>query len=105
LFPNGDLVAGGYSQTATEKMGLIHRYDAAGNKIWTSIIDSVGAYDEVRDVSVTTSGSVAFTGGSGGNTTYATIVGAITLSRAVDDPKLSDEILKAARASLVARTR
>lgn len=37
--------------------------------------------------------------------TYATIVGAITLSRAVDDPKLSDEILKAARASLVARTR
>jgi hypothetical protein len=34
--------------------------------------------------------------------TYATIVGALLLARAVDDPKLSEEILKTARASTTA---
>jgi TetR/AcrR family transcriptional regulator, transcriptional repressor for nem operon len=34
--------------------------------------------------------------------TYATIVGAVMLARAVDEPKLSEEILKAARASITA---
>jgi TetR/AcrR family transcriptional repressor of nem operon len=34
--------------------------------------------------------------------TYATIVGALLVARAVDDPELSDEILEAARASISA---
>lgn len=35
--------------------------------------------------------------------TYATIVGAVLLARAVNEPELSEEILKAAQASIVAR--
>lgn len=75
LFPNGDLVAGGYSQTATARYGVMHRINAAGTKLWTTLYDSLNAYDEIRDVSVDAAGDVLFTGSSGGNTTYATLVG------------------------------
>jgi TetR/AcrR family transcriptional regulator, transcriptional repressor for nem operon len=36
---------------------------------------------------------------------YATVIGAMMLSRAVDDPKLSEEILQAARTSVLAAAR
>jgi len=77
FFPNGDLAAGGYSQAATVISGIVNRYDANGTQLWSAEIDSAGVNDEVRDVSVSTSGDVAFTGSSGANTTYTAIVGKV----------------------------
>lgn len=80
FMPNGDVVVGGFSQTSAVSVGLVQRYDDAGSKLWSTVIDSAGVYDEVRDVNVNSAGEIAFTGASGGPASFATLVGKINSS-------------------------
>jgi hypothetical protein len=64
FLPGGDIIAGGFS-TSGGSIGLVQRYTPAGAKLWTTILDSAGVYDEVRDIHVNAAGEIAFTGGTG----------------------------------------
>jgi uncharacterized delta-60 repeat protein len=77
LFPGGDIVIGGYLQISPDVSGIVQRYTASGTKLWTTVIDSINVYDEVRDVTVNAANEVAFTGASGANATFAAMVGKI----------------------------
>jgi len=74
-FPNGDLLACGYSQSGSNYIGLIQKYDGAGNLLWSASIDSINTNDEVRDVDISSIGDIAYTGYSGGVNSHTTIVG------------------------------
>jgi len=78
LFPNGDMVVGGYSDSGLVRTAVVQRYDANGTKLWSAILDSAGVYDVVNDVTVDAAGDVAFTGYSGSFSGYATMVGKIS---------------------------
>ncbi len=74
LFPNGDLLIGGNSQTSGSWIGIIQRYSPSGIKLWSTVIDSANVYDEIKDVT-TDAGDVAFTGASGGASSFLTMTG------------------------------
>lgn len=75
FFQNGNLLVGGYSQTGSGFAGLIQSYDSIGNQLWSTAIDSAGASDDIRDVTISSLGEVAYTGLSGGANSYTTTVG------------------------------
>ncbi|HNS12881.1 MAG TPA: T9SS type A sorting domain-containing protein [Bacteroidia bacterium] len=75
FYPNGDLLVAGYSQVGGMSAGVVQSYDETGNLLWSTLIDSIGTSDEVRDAVVNSLGEVFYTGSSGGASSYTTIVG------------------------------
>ncbi len=75
IFPNGDLLVGGNSQTSGSWTGIIQRYNSAGLKLWSTNVDSSNVYDEIKNVTIGNSGDVAFTGASGGANTFTAMTG------------------------------
>jgi hypothetical protein len=65
LFSNGDLVLGGYSQVSGSTIALVQRYNSGGVKLWSTVVDSISVFDEIRDVTVDSLDDVAFTGATG----------------------------------------
>jgi hypothetical protein len=66
-FPNGDLAVAGQVQpsSGTTAKGVVQRFTASGQRLWSTDIDSANVADELRDVTVSTAGQVAVTGSSG----------------------------------------
>ncbi|MBK7965530.1 MAG: hypothetical protein IPK10_09705 [Bacteroidetes bacterium] len=66
-FPNGDIAVAGLVQTGsgTTAKGVVQRFQPNGNRLWTADFDSINAYDEIYDVTVSPTGQVATVGISG----------------------------------------
>lgn len=66
-FPNGDIAVAGLVQTGsgTTAKGVVQRFQPNGNRLWTADFDSINAYDEIFDVTVSPTGQVATVGISG----------------------------------------
>ncbi|MBK7965184.1 MAG: hypothetical protein IPK10_07750 [Bacteroidetes bacterium] len=57
-FPNGDIAVAGLVQTGsgTTAKGVVQRFQPNGNRLWTADFDSINAYDEIYDVTVSPTG-------------------------------------------------
>lgn len=93
FFANGDIALGGHSTLAGVSAGLVQRFDPMGNRLWSASIDSLGAIDEIRDVTVNASDEIAFTGRSGNTTMLGTVDGTTgnVLWRRIYNPATSSE--------------
>lgn len=76
FFPGGDIALGGYSQLSGVTAGRIQRYTPAGSRQWDTPIDSLNTIDEIRDVSISPAGELAFTGRTGSVVVLGTLNGA-----------------------------
>lgn len=66
-FQNNDIALTGYVQTGAGGTGklIVQRYDALGNRIWSTEIDSAGTNDEGKDLIVNAADEIAVAGSSG----------------------------------------
>jgi hypothetical protein len=67
LFNNGDIGLAGFIQISSGNnwKGVVQRFDALGNRIWSTDIDSVGVSDNAQGIAINSLDEVAVTGASG----------------------------------------
>jgi hypothetical protein len=67
LFNNGDVGLAGFIQISSGNnwKGVVQRFDALGNRIWSTDIDSVGVSDNAQGLAINSLDEVAVTGASG----------------------------------------
>jgi hypothetical protein len=67
LFSNGDVGLAGFIQISSGNnwKGVVQRFDALGNRIWSTDIDSAGVSDNAEGLAINSLDEVAVTGASG----------------------------------------
>jgi uncharacterized delta-60 repeat protein len=93
LYQNGDIGVGGYTSLSGITAGIVQRFDDSGNKLWTSVIDSLSVFDEIRDISINQTDETVFTGRSGNKAITGKIDGTngSIIWRKIYDPATTSE--------------
>jgi hypothetical protein len=93
LYQNGDIGVAGYTSVSGVTAGLVLRFDSGGNKLWTTVIDSLSVFDEIRDISINQMDETAFTGRSGTKSIVGKIDGTngSIIWRKIYDPATTSE--------------